>query len=281
MFRTGVFITFFAILVGFLVGGGRLGILFQFTEWMIILGCASGNFIVANPKFLLKSAFLSIKKTKKQVPYTKADYLQLLNFMFNFFKHSNASSLAELESHIENPKQSELFQRNPVLLMHEDALTFFCDYFRIITLGFDESHEIDNMMEHALNEKRISLRLNSEAFIRLGDAMPAIGIIAAVLGVITAMGAVDSSPAVLGAKVASAMTGTFAGVMLSYCVVTPLGQFLEKYEDREIKFLECIKIAIISYMNGYPPSISVEFARQGVPIESQPTFYELEGVLHS
>ena len=111
--------------------------------------------------------------------------------------------------------------------------------------------------------------------------MPAIGIIAAVLGVITAMGAVDSSPAVLGAKVASAMTGTFAGVMLSYCVVTPLGQFLEKYEDREIKFLECIKIAIISYMNGYPPSISVEFARQGVPIESQPTFYELEGVLHS
>lgn len=280
MFRTGLFVVIFSILVGFLIGGGKLGILFQFTEWLIIMGCAAGSFLISNPKFLLKSVGRSLKKVKKQMPYSKSDYLQLLNFMFNFFKHSNASSLAELESHIENPKQSEIFQKNPILLAHTEALTFFCDYFRIITLGFDESHEIDNMMEYTLNVKKETLRAQSSSLLKLGDAMPALGIVAAVLGVITAMGAVGSSPEILGARVASAMTGTFAGVMLSYCIITPLGFFLEKYEDREVKFLECIKIAIISYMNGYPPSISVEFARQGIPIESQPTFYELEGVLH-
>ncbi|CAL7960340.1 chemotaxis protein MotA [Alphaproteobacteria bacterium] len=276
MFRLGLLLVFFSVIVGFLMAGGSFGVLLKPGEWLIIVGVATGGFVMSNPKYLQKSVVMSLKKLTKPDSYQKHHYLELLVFLFTFFKHSNSIGFAELENHIENPEQSKIFLDHPILLHNKDGLTFFCDYFRIIALGFEDMQVMENMMEAVLSEKRTYAHMLSNAILKLSDSLPGIGIIAAVLGVIVAMRSAGADAAVLAARVASALIGTFAGVFLSYGVVGPVGLFLEKLEEREVSFLECMKVAIMSYIGGCPPSIAVEFARQIVPTEVRPSFHELE-----
>ena len=281
LFRIGLFIVLASIIIGYLGAGGNISVILQPFEWLVILGSGIGSFIISNPRSIQVAVRKSMSKLVKGTPYRKKDYIYLLTFLFIFFRKANISSLAELEQHIESPSDSSIFQEFPTILRNKEFVTFFCDFFRIIILGFDNIHELDNMMEYNLSEKEGHLKQVATALQKLGESLPGLGIVAAVLGVIVAMGAVGSDPAILGGKIASALVGTLAGVGLSYCFVTPVACFLDTYGEDEIKFLKCLRIAMISYANGYPPSIAVEFARQIAPIAAQPTFYELESAINA
>lgn len=275
-FRTGLFLVFGSVLGGFIFSGGSLGAILKPGEWIIIVGMGLGSFMIANPTHIQKSIFKNLGKLKKGTPHSKSDYINLLTFLFVFFKHANSSSLMETEGHVENPEASSIFTRFPIILQTKAALTFFCDYFRMITLGFDDISVLDNMMESTLSEKRSNNYTISHAVQKLGDSLPGIGIVAAVLGVVVAMRSAGADAMILGARVASALIGTFAGVFLSYGLVMPIGLFLDKFGESEINFIECIKVALVSYISGYPPSIAVEFARQVIIEDMKPSFYELE-----
>ena len=221
----------------------------------------------------------SLKTLNKKTPYTKNDYMMLLAFMFNFFKFSNSKTPIEIENHIDNPLNSDLFQGFPIMMNADGALPFFCDYFRMSLLGFNKTMELQNMMEDEIESKRHHAHEVASSLLKIGDALPALGIVAAVLGVIIAMASVGSDASVLGPKIASALVGTFIGAFTSYGVVSPIGHFIEKYGADEVQLFECMKAGVISYMSGASPSIATEFARQAIPHSFKPTFIEVEDYL--
>lgn len=276
MVYVGVFIVIFSILAGFVAEGGNLQVLFQPYAALIILGSAIGVLILSNPSSLLKSMWYNIGRLRKGSPYSKHDYLQLMCFLFYFFRYTKNKSQLEIEADIENPYKSALFQEFPGFLANREALTFFCDYMRMTILGFDKSYEIASLIEEQINIRRSYMHEISQAFYKMGDALPALGIIAAVLGVINAMGSMDADPAVLGHKIGAALIGTFLGIAAAYCIAFPLGASMEKFGNDEAKYLECIRSAFISHLNGNMPSISVEFARQNVPVNLKPSYFEVE-----
>ncbi len=279
MFQLGMIIVLLSLFVGFIGGGGNIYVLMQPFEALIIVGTAVGSFLLSNPRSLLHSAFSSIHKITKREPYSKEDYIELLSFLFNLLKYAKFKSKIELENHIERPEESFIFKRFKRILENKQAVVFLSDYMRLIVIGFDDPYELQQMMEEELNEKKLYGQSVAVCFHRLGDSLPGLGIIAAVLGVINAMAAIASDPSVLGRKIAAALIGTFLGVFLSYGIVSPIGAFLECYNTEELKFLECIKAALISHAKGHPPSISIECARQIISEQLKPSFVELEKIL--
>ncbi|MFQ3307346.1 MAG: chemotaxis protein MotA [Candidatus Midichloriaceae bacterium] len=276
MFFVGLFILLFSVFGGYLAIGGNIAVLFKPSEWLIIVGAAIGSYIIANPPIVRNDMLKSLKNLLKGTPYTKDHYMQVLMFMFNFFKYSHANGIVELENHIDNSEKSEIFNKYDIMIKDQDVNTFFCDYFRMVVLGFDDFRELENMMENDIESRKFHTYAVSQSLIKIGDALPALGIVAAVLGVITAMSSVGSDPSILAPKIASALVGTFIGAFTAYGLVNPIGYFLAKFSEDEIKFLECIKSGIIAHLSGYPPTVSIEFARQAIPDAYKPSFAEIE-----
>ena len=194
MFFIGLVCLLVLVFVGYLAIGGNILILLKPSEWLIILGAATGSYIIANPLEVSKGMIKSLKDLTKKSPYSKDDYLQILLFMFNFFKFSHSNGLVELENHIDNTDKSELFNNFSIIKKEYDARIFFCDYFRMIILGFEDCSELENMMENDIDNRKHCAFSIPQSLIKMGDALPAFGIVAAVLGVITAMGSVGSDP---------------------------------------------------------------------------------------
>jgi chemotaxis protein MotA len=280
-FYLSVIIVLLTISVGMFFGGISVGVVFNISEWILITGIATGSFIMSNPSAFFKQLSKQLPKVMSDKPYKKADYLDLLAFMFNFFKYSNSVNVTELESQIDNPYNSNIFNKHPVLLKNKEALSFFQNHFRLLTLGFQDIYEIENMMEADLETRRNYASKVTKALNKLGDSLPALGIVAAVLGVIGAMASAGSAPEILGARVAGALIGTFAGVFFAYCVVNPICSFLDRFQNDELDFIECMKTGMLSYMKGHPTSISVEFARQVIAEDVQPTFNEVEAIIYN
>ena len=274
--KFGFIITVSSLLIGYLGSGGNLHILLQPFEWLEIIGIAIGTFIISNPKSIQKAVFTNLRKIGKPSPYLRSESIEFLLGIFQFLKYSNTAPLNEVERHIDNPNQSNFFNRFYLLPNGHELVRFFCDYFRLTIMGFDKQHELETIMENHIEEKRAEIEKIADSLLRLGDSLPALGIIVAVLGVVTAMGAVGAEPSILGTRIASALVGTFIGVFLSYGIVTPLGLFLQKFCLEEVLFFEAIKVAIISNLSGNPPSISIEFVRQTLPEKIKPSFNELE-----
>lgn len=222
-----------------------------------------------------------MKRLKKGTPYSRSEYLNLLTFMFYFFKYAKSKGSLSLENDIENPYQSEIFLEFPMILDNREVLIFFCDYMRMVVLGFDKSYELQNLIEEQINIRKSYTDEITQALFKLADALPALGIVAAVLGVINAMGSIDAAPAVLGHKIGAALIGTLIGVAVSYCFVSPLGSYMDKFGNDESKFLQCIKSGFIAYVSGNPAAIAVEFARQNVPTNLKPGFLELETAIEA
>lgn len=281
LFQVGIIIVLFSIVLGFMAEGGRVGVLLQPFAVLIILGSALGIFIISNPKSLLKSIWRNMPKVFMPSPYSKYDYIEGLVFMFEVFRYARSHSILALEEHIENPYKSSLFKRHPTILMKREAVTFFCDYMRMLVLGYDNTYELDNMMGDQINIRKEYTREISSALYRIGDTLPALGILAAVLGVINAMGSIAAPPEVLGPKIAAALIGTFFGVAVAYCVVNPIAAKLDKYGSDEAKFLEFLKAGLIAHSRGNPPSISIEFARQAISLNLKPTFNEVEKAIET
>lgn len=242
----------------------------------MILGAALGAFIIGNPPTVKKRAKKTVGLVKKGSPYDKKVYLEMLSLMFQMFKLAKTKGALALEEHVEKPQDSKIFNAFPTFAHNHHALIFVCDYMRMWTLGNDNANETETLMEQEIDLHHHEEAELSHAIQTMADGMPALGIVAAVLGVIKTMASIDQPPEVLGKLIGGALVGTFLGVFFAYGFVGPAASALKFIADEEHKFYTAIKVAMLAHMNGYAPAISIEFARKTVPNHVRPTFYELE-----
>lgn len=276
LFLIGGIITICSVIGGYMWHHGQLSVLWQPNEFLIIVGAAVGSFIVGNPGTLQKAVLKSFKYLFKNKPYSKNDYLELLNMLYTSFKTMKSKGMLEMEGHIENPKESALFQQYPTFLKSTYALTFYTDYLRMMTMGVEDHYQMEELMDRDLETHHHEKQKISTALLNMGDAMPALGIVAAVLGVIITMGSVDKPPEILGKLIGAALVGTFLGVLLSYGYVSPMARRIEAWYQAEHIYLNCIKVALLSHLKGNAPIISAESARNCIESAEKPTFLEME-----
>jgi chemotaxis protein MotA len=272
----GTILVVVSIFGGFLLAHGRLAALFQPAELLIIAGGALGAFIIANPMAVVKSAFGGVVRAMKGSGYSKARYMELLGLMYALFGKIRKDGLIALEADIEDPHKSPIFARFPGVLSNHHVLDFICDYFRLMVGGSMNAFEIENLMDLELETHHHEAQKPIGAIQNVADALPAFGIVAAVLGVVITMGAIGGPPEELGHKVGAALVGTMLGILLSYGFVGPLAASLNHQLEDETNFYVCIKTCIIAYLNGYAPQVAVEFGRKALFSDVRPGFLELE-----
>lgn len=261
---------------GYAALGGKLAVLWQPFEVVIIVGSGIGAYIVANSRPILKATFREIKVNFKGSRYDKESYLELLSMLYAVFRQAKTKGWLSLEQHIENPHESELFQQFPNFYSDHHAVTFLCDYLRIVSMGSDNAFEIEALMEEELDTHHAELHQVSGAIQTMADGLPALGIVAAVLGVIKTMGSITEPPEVLGKLIGGALVGTFLGVWVAYGFVGPLASSLKVRHEAEGKYYQAMKIALLANLQGYAPALSVEFARKTLFSDVRPSFAEVE-----
>jgi chemotaxis protein MotA len=275
-FFIGVGTVFVCVFGGYMAMGGHLMVLYQPFELVIIGGAAIGALMIGNSKELLGRILGSLKYAIKGSRYDKDSYLELLSLLYSVFKLAKTKGMLALEQHVEKPEESALFQQFPAFSQDKVAITFLCDYLRLLTLGTENSHELEALMDEEIETHHHEHEQVSGAVQSMADGLPALGIVAAVLGVIKTMGAISEPPEVLGRLIGGALVGTFLGVLLSYGFVGPMGSAIKATFDAEGKYLQCIKAGLLAYLQGYAPAVAVEFARKALLSEVRPTFYEVE-----
>jgi chemotaxis protein MotA len=243
---------------------------------VIIVGAAVGGFVIANPKPVIARSAKIVGELLKGPKYTKENYLDVLSLLYTLFKLARTKGMLALESHVEKPDESHLFQQFPSVTANHHAMTFLCDYLRLLTLGTDNAFEMEALMDEEIETHHSEGRQVAEAWQTVADSLPALGIVAAVLGVIHTMGLITEPPAVLGHSIGGALVGTFLGVLLSYGFVGPIARSLGGIYDAETKYFQCIKAGLLAYVQGYAPAVAVEFARKALTSNVRPTFYEVE-----
>lgn len=272
----GAVIVIGSVIGGYVANGGDLLVLFQPFEVIIIVGAACGAFVISNRKPVLSATAKAVPALLKSERYDKAAYLELLTMLYSVFKLAKTKGALVLEQHVEKPYESSLFGNFAVFISDEHAVTFLCDYLRLLTLGTDNHHEMETLMDEDIETHRTEHHAVSSALGAVADGLPALGIVAAVLGVIHTMGSITKPPAVLGHLIAGALVGTFSGVLLSYGFVGPIASAIRARGDAEERYYLCMKAGILAYMQGYAPSVAVEFARKALNTDVRPTFYEVE-----
>jgi chemotaxis protein MotA len=272
----GSVIVIVSVIGGYVLNDGHLAVLFQPFEVMIIVGAAIGGFITSNRKPVLQASAKALPALLKGEKYTKVAYLELLSLLYSIFKLAKTKGALALEQHVEKPEESTLFERFPIFRDDHHAVTFLCDYLRLLTLGTDNHHEMETLMDEEIETHHAEHSAVVTAIQNVADGMPALGIVAAVLGVIHTMGSISEPPAVLGHLIGGALVGTFMGVLLSYGFIGPIAAAIKGRGDAEQRYFLCIKAAILAYMQGYAPSVAVEFARKSLNSDVRPSFYEVE-----
>ncbi len=261
---------------GYAANGGHLGVLWQPFEVVIIFGSACMAYLIANSKHVVKTTFTDIKLIFKPAKYGKKEYIELFSILFTIFKTARTKGWLALEQHIENPHESEMFKAFPSFHADHHAVTFLCDYLRLISLGAEKPHEVEALIDQEIDTQKEERSHTSHAVQGMADGMPALGIVAAVLGVIHTMGSITEPPAVLGHLIGGALVGTFLGVFLSYGFIAPISSAIKDRNDTEIKYYVCMKTCILAFLQGAAPQVAVEFGRKILTHDTQPTFLELE-----
>ena len=274
-------IIFVAAIGAFALEEGKFGILLQPLEFVIIAGVAVGSYIIANRGNVLGRTVVYLTSVFRGRRYNKDSYLELLSLLYTAFKLAKTKGMLALEQHVENPQESNLFQRFPAFMNDQSSLVFLCDYLRLLTLGTDNPHEVEALMDEEIETNHQEALLVPNALQVVADALPAIGIVAAVLGVIVTMGVIDQPAPVIGTHIGAALTGTLMGVLFSYGFVGPIASLLRQDVEAEMKYLQCMKAGILAHMQGYAPAVSVEFARKALMTDVRPTFYEVEATVSS
>lgn len=257
---------------------GDLRVLWQPIEYFIIGGAALGAFLAGNPKTVWMGAFKSVGTLIKGPKYKKAEYTELLTCLYQTFRLAKSKGDLALEAHVEKPSESSLFSAFPTFQNDHHASDFFCDYLRLLTLGASNPHEIEAIMDQELDVHHHDKLAISSAVRVIGEAVPALGIVAAVLGVIVTMSSITEPPEVLGGLIAAALVGTFSGIFAAYGFLAPMASALESTYNSEHHYFVCMKMGLIGHMQGYAPQVSVEFARKILPDEYKPSFAELEEI---
>lgn len=279
-FIIGCVVVFGSVATGYAMHHGNFAVLWQPNEFIIILGAALGSFIIGNTSVIIKQTAGSLKHLFAGSPFAKADYMDFLIFLFNICKIMKTKGMLEVEPALDNPHSSELFTAYPKFLKNHHGVEFFCDYMRLVTMGMDNHYQIEDLMDKEIEKHHHEALAPSTAVNAMADAMPALGIVAAVLGVIQTMGSIAEPPEILGGLIGAALVGTFFGVLMSYGIFAPMASSLGKYAEAESEFFGVMKAGMIAHIQGNAPVVTVEFARKVVPGHFRPSFAELDAIIN-
>ncbi|HEY8575144.1 MAG TPA: flagellar motor stator protein MotA [Devosia sp.] len=272
----GILIVIGCVVGGYLGVGGHMQVLWQPFEFVIILGAAIGAFVIGNTGPIIKGTLGAFGTLFKGPKYNKEAYVELLGMQFSMYKLIQSKGILALEQHIENPHESTLFNRFPKFAANHHAVEFVCDYMRMVTLGANNVHEIEALMDEELETHHQEQERIVGAVQALADGTPALGIVAAVLGVIHTMGAISEPPEVLGHMIGGALVGTFFGVFVAYGFFAPFAQSLKNIYESESKYFLSLKVGLLAHISGQVPVMAVEFARKSLFAEVRPTFAEVD-----
>jgi len=245
-------------------------------EMITILGAAAGAFIANNQMKVIKASLKGLGQCFKGSKFGKARYMELLALMFDILQKARKEGLMSIERDVEEPHSSPLFQKYPIVGNDHHVCEFITDYLRMMVSGNLNAHEIESLMDSEIDTHHAEQHAAVAAIARLAGGLPAFGIVAAVLGVVNTMGSVGQAPAILGGMIASALVGTFLGILLAYGFVEPLGGLLEQKVEDNGKELQCIKNTLLASMQGYSPQVAIEFGRKVLFADDRPSFIELE-----
>lgn len=272
----GIVIVFGSILLGYTMHDGKVAILLQVSEFIIIGGAGLGTMVIGNSPTVLKAIASQVMGLLKPSPFSEQAYAELLQMLFEVFQTARKDGLIALESHVEDPEASLLFRKYPVFRSHEHAVGLLCDTLKVMLSGTVEEHHLAEILELDLERHHEEASVVPNALTRTGDAMPGFGIVAAVLGVVVTMQSISGTAAEIGSKVAAALVGTFLGILLSYGLFSPMAQAIEARVRGEAAYLACIRTALLSFSRGDAPMTCVEFARRNIEPSHRPSFEELE-----
>ncbi|OIP56223.1 MAG: flagellar motor stator protein MotA [Ignavibacteria bacterium CG2_30_36_16] len=275
----GLAVVALSVVTGFLMGGGNLVLLLQWAEFVTIGGAAIGSVLIASPLTTLKKIAAALPKMIGSHSYSKQDYLELLKSFNDLFLVAQRDGLLAIEKHVENPEESEILGANEKFIKNEQTKTFFCDTIKIMLTGGVPPHELEALMEIEIETFEGEEKPASLALAKVGDSLPGLGIVAAVLGIIVTMGSINDGAEAVGHHVAAALVGTFLGVLLAYGFVNPLASNMEHMIESKVRFMQTIKSCIIAYAKGNPPIIAVEVARRTIFSDARPSFSELENFI--
>ena len=282
MFQIIGIVLLFALVFGsYLISGGNLGVIMHALphEMMAIGGAGVASFLIANSLPVIKATGAGMGKVFGGPKWKASDYRDLLSLLFLLTKTMKSKGMIALESHIENPKESTIFSRFPKVMKDHFAVDFICDTLRMMTMNLEDPHQVEDAMEKQLEKHHHEALAPATALQNLADALPALGIVAAVLGVIKTMGSITEPPEVLGGMIGSALVGTFLGVFLAYGLVGPMATRLREVVEEEASYYKIIQSVLVAHLHGNAAQISVEIGRGSVPSGAQPSFLELEEAL--
>ncbi|MCX7984373.1 MAG: flagellar motor stator protein MotA [Bacteroidetes bacterium] len=272
----GIVVVLVGVLGGFILEGGPPAVLLQWAEFVIIGGAAIGSLLISTPPVVMKQMVAKLTTLFKPNPYTKQEYLNLLKTMFELFTIAQRDGLINIEAHIEDPEKSSVFSKNPFLLKNHHALSFFSDTMKLLLGGGVPPHDLEALLDSDIETHHFESSTSPMLFQKVGDSLPGLGIVAAVLGIVITMQAIDGPPEEIGHKVAAALVGTFLGVLMSYGFVQPIATNLDLSAQYESKFFECMKAGILAFAKGNSPIVVVEYARRAIPSSERPSFAEVE-----
>jgi len=272
----GIVVVVLSIAVGFLIAGGNLLLLIQWSEFLVIGGAALGSLLISAPLSLLKKIFAEILKILKPDHFNKEDYLELLKSFNELFQIAQRDGLISIESHIEEPQESEILSKNKKFVENEMLRNFFSDTMKVMLSGGVPPHELEDLIDTEIETFELENKPIGGTIAKVGDSLPGLGIVAAVLGIIVTMGSINEGAEVVGHHVASALVGTFLGVLMAYGFVNPLASNVEHSFENKTRLLQTIKSCIVAFAKGNPPIVAVEIARRTIFSDNRPTFSELE-----
>ena len=277
----GIVLLFGLVFGSFLISGGNMAVIIEAAphELMAIGGAGIAAFLISNSMTVIKATGGGFKKVFAGPKWKPSDYRDLLSLLFLLTKTMKSKGVIALESHIENPHDSTIFSRYPKIMKDHFAIDFICDTLRMMTMNLEDPHQVEDAMEKQLEKHHHEALAPAHAIQSLADALPALGIVAAVLGIIKTMGAISEPPEVLGEMIGSALVGTFLGVFLAYGLVAPFATRINQIVEEESAFYKIIQAVLVAHLHGNAAQISVEIGRGNVPSGSQPSFLELEEAL--
>jgi len=261
---------------GFMLAGGHMAALLQPVELLMIGGAAFGAFLVGNNGKSIKATLNALPTLLKGSKYTKALYLELMSMLSEILTKIRKEGLMAIEGDIDAPKDSPIFSKYPGIMSDHHVVEFVTDYLRLMVSGNMDAFQIENLMDNEIETHHHEGEMPVHSIAKLGDAMPAFGIVAAVMGVVHTMASVGLPPAELGKLIANALVGTFLGILLAYGFVGPLASLLEQKLSESSKMLQCIKVTLLASLNGYAPPLAIEFGRKVLYSTERPSFAELE-----
>jgi chemotaxis protein MotA len=272
----GIVVVFAAVITGFLMEKGHLLVLLQPSELVTIAGAAIGTLLVANPIHIIKAMIAGVLGALSPSRFGKERYLDTLKMLFELCNKVRKKGLIGIEDDVEKPAESEIFKKYPAFLKDHHAQAFVCDTLRTAITGGVEPFDMDQMMELDMEVAHHETMQPVNALTTVADALPGLGIVAAVLGVVITMGSLGGPPEEIGKKVAAALVGTFLGILLCYGVVGPLAANMTKEADAQNSYLHVLRVAILAFLKGLAPMLAIEIGRRAIPEYARPTFDEME-----